>query len=124
MVARALPTLNPPAPGVLFIENVGNLVCPALFDLGEAARVVIASVTEGADKPLKYPTMFHSASLVLLNKIDLLPHVDFDVAEFERAVRLVSPDARVLRLSATTGEGLAGWYGWLRIIRTAPASAR
>jgi len=114
MLSHALVALQPPAPGLVFIENVGNLVCPALFDLGEDARVVIASVTEGADKPLKYPNMFHSASLVVLNKLDLLPYVDFDCDAFERAVAAVSHQAQVLRLSATTGEGVPAWYGWLR----------
>jgi hydrogenase nickel incorporation protein HypB len=114
MVDTALQALDPPAPGIVFIENVGNLVCPALFDLGERERVVIASVTEGADKPLKYPTMFHSASLVILNKIDLSPYVDFDHAEFDRAISMVSHHADVLRLSARSGEGIDSWYGWLR----------
>jgi hydrogenase nickel incorporation protein HypB len=115
MIERALGPLRPPAPGVVFIENVGNLVCPALFDLGERERVVIASVPEGADKPLKYPAMFHSASLVILNKIDLAPYVDFDEAAFERAVSMVTRHASVLRLSATTGEGLGAWYEWLQV---------
>jgi hydrogenase nickel incorporation protein HypB len=114
MLATALRALDPPSPGIVFIENVGNLVCPALFDLGERERVVIASVTEGADKPLKYPTMFHSASLVILNKIDLSPYVDFDQAEFARAISMVSHHAEVLPLSATTGEGIESWYDWLR----------
>jgi hydrogenase nickel incorporation protein HypB len=115
MLRTALDALDPPAPGLVFIENVGNLVCPALFDLGERERVVIASVTEGADKPLKYATMFHSASLVILNKIDLLPYVDFDLHEFDRAISLVSHHAQTLRLSATTGDGMDGWYDWLRV---------
>jgi hydrogenase nickel incorporation protein HypB len=114
MVSTALRTLDPPSPGLVFIENVGNLVCPALFDLGERERVVIASVTEGADKPLKYSAMFHAASLVILNKIDLLPYVDFDVMQFDEAISSVSHHAEQLRLSATTGEGMDGWYNWLR----------
>ncbi|HTZ45744.1 MAG TPA: hydrogenase nickel incorporation protein HypB [Jatrophihabitans sp.] len=114
MLADALSTLDPPAPGLVLVENVGNLVCPALFDLGERERVVIASVTEGADKPLKYPQMFHSASLVVLNKIDLLPYLDFDTDSFLRSVKLISHHAEVLLLSATTGEGLPEWYAWLR----------
>jgi len=123
MIERALGPLCPPAPGVVFIENVGNLVCPGLFDLGERERVVITSVTEGADKPLKYPAMFHSASLVILNKIDLAPYVDFDDAAFARAVSMVSHHAQVLRLSATTGAGLAAWYEWLQIrVKTQPIS--
>jgi hydrogenase nickel incorporation protein HypB len=92
---------------------VGNLVCPALFDLGERARVVVASVTEGDDKPLKYPHMFRAADLVLLNKIDLLPHVRFDLAQFEWHASRVNPSARVLPVSATRGDGLDAWYWWI-----------
>jgi hydrogenase nickel incorporation protein HypB len=95
------------------IENVGNLVCPAMFDLGERAKVVIASVTEGDDKPLKYPHMFKAAGLVVLNKIDLLPYVPFDADQFERNVRQVNPHVTCLRLSAMTGIGLTQWYNWL-----------
>jgi hydrogenase nickel incorporation protein HypB len=94
-------------------ENVGNLVCPALFDLGEQARVVIASVTEGADKPLKYPHIFQSADLLLLNKIDLLPYVDFDVEMFAEHARRVNPGVAILHVSATRGDGLDGWTQWL-----------
>nr|WP_211241341.1 hydrogenase nickel incorporation protein HypB [Pseudonocardia spinosispora] len=114
MVDRGLRALNPPEGSVVFIENVGNLVCPALFDLGEAAKVVITSTTEGADKPLKYPQMFAAADLVLLNKIDLLPHLRFDVAECLAAIHRVNPRTEVLQLSATTGAGLPAWYAWLR----------
>jgi hydrogenase nickel incorporation protein HypB len=96
------------------IENVGNLVCPALFDLGEQARVVILSVTEGEDKPLKYPHMFQSAHLVLLNKIDLLPYLSFDMDQCLGYVRMVNPRAQVLQISAQTGEGLAAWYHWIQ----------
>jgi len=96
------------------IENVGNLVCPALFDLGEAAKVVLASVTEGADKPLKYPHMFRQADLVLLNKTDLLPYVDFDVRQYMSDLRRAAPDAMLLQASVTTGDGMQGWYDWLR----------
>ncbi|WP_067456190.1 hydrogenase nickel incorporation protein HypB [Actinomadura macra] len=113
MVARALPELDPPDGSTVFIENVGNLVCPALFDLGERARVVLMSVTEGADKPLKYPHMFRGADVVLLNKIDLLPYVDFDMDACRAAVLRLSPGARVLPISATRGDGLDGWYSWL-----------
>jgi hydrogenase nickel incorporation protein HypB len=120
MVARSLRTLDPPAGSIVVIENVGNLVCPALFDLGEAARVVLASVTEGADKPLKYPHMFRQADLVLLNKTDLLPYVDFDVARYSFDLRRVAPDAALLQLSATTGDGTTAWYDWLRR-RTLPS---
>jgi hydrogenase nickel incorporation protein HypB len=103
------------------VENVGNLVCPALFDLGESARVVIMSVTEGADKPLKYPHMFRTADLMLVNKVDLLPHVDFDVARCVGCARRARADVEVLEVSATRGDGLAGWYAWLRQRRAAGA---
>ena len=114
MVAQALNVLDPRPGSVLVIENVGNLVCPALFDLGEQARVVIASVTEGADKPLKYPQMFRAADLVLLSKVDLLPYLDFDTARYAADLRSVSPRAEILPVSATTGEGISAWYDWLR----------
>jgi hydrogenase nickel incorporation protein HypB len=116
MVARALRRLDPAAGSLLFIENVGNLVCPALFALGERARVVIASVTEGDDKPLKYPHMFRAADLVVLNKLDLLPYVDFDPDRFFDCARAISPRVEVVRLSATRGEGLVRWYDWLRAL--------
>jgi hydrogenase nickel incorporation protein HypB len=96
------------------IENVGNLVCPAAFDLGEAHKVVILSVTEGEDKPIKYPDMFHAASLMLLNKIDLLPHLNFDVAAAVAYARRVNPRIRVIELSATSGEGMDEWLDFLR----------
>ncbi|WYW19394.1 hydrogenase nickel incorporation protein HypB [Amycolatopsis coloradensis] len=114
MLAKALRTLDPPNRSTVFIENVGNLVCPALFDLGEGTRTVIMSVTEGADKPGKYPHMFRTADVVLLNKIDLLPYVDFDVDMFLTALTQVNPRSRVLQMSATGGEGMDDWYGWLR----------
>jgi hydrogenase nickel incorporation protein HypB len=102
------------------IENVGNLVCPALFDLGEAAKVVISSVTEGADKPAKYPNMFRQADLVLVNKTDLLPYVDFDVKAHAADLRRVSPTSLMLQVSASTGEGMQAWYDWLRRRTLAP----
>jgi hydrogenase nickel incorporation protein HypB len=114
MVARGLRSLDPPTGSIVIIENVGNLVCPALFDLGEVAKVVLASVTEGADKPLKYPRMFRQADLVLLNKTDLLPYVDFNLNQYMADLRRASPDALLLQLSATTGDGVEGWYDWLR----------
>ena len=101
------------APSLLFIENVGNLVCPALWDLGERAKVAILSVTEGEDKPLKYPDMFAAARLMILNKIDLLPHVQFDVARCIELARRVNPSIEVLQVSATTGAGLDDWLHWL-----------
>ena len=100
--------------GLLLIENVGNLVCPAAFDLGEAHKVVVLSVTEGEDKPVKYPDMFAAADVLLLNKIDLLPHVDFDVAQALAYAHRVNPGIRVFQLSARSGEGLSDWLDWLR----------
>ena len=114
MVARGLAELRPGAGAVVIIENVGNLVCPAMFDLGERAKVVILSVPEGEDKPLKYPHMFRAADMMVLNKIDLLPYVDFDVDRAIANAHEVNPDLKILRLSARTGEGLAAWYAWLR----------
>lgn len=114
MVGHAVEALAPGAPGVLFIENVGNLVCPAAFDLGEAHKVVILSVTEGEDKPLKYPDMFHASDLMIVNKTDLLPHVDFDAGRCIEYARRIKPDIEVLQLSATTGDGLDAWIEWIR----------
>lgn len=114
MVWQGLQHLRPEFRSVVFIENVGNLVCPALFDLGEAGRVVLFSVTEGEDKPEKYPHMFRSADLVLLTKTDLLPYLDFDVARSEAAIRSVNPDAPILHVSARSGEGMAAWLDWIR----------
>jgi hydrogenase nickel incorporation protein HypB len=114
MVGHALEHLEPADDSVVMIENVGNLVCPAAFDLGEAHKVVVLSVTEGEDKPLKYPDMFAAASLMILNKCDLLPHLEFDAVLCEANARRVNPSIEVLRLSATTGEGLAGWLAWVR----------
>jgi hydrogenase nickel incorporation protein HypB len=113
MVRRALETLDPEPGTLLFIENVGNLVCPALFDLGERNMVVVISVTEGADKPLKYPHMFAAAELVLINKIDLLPYVDFDLDVCAANARSINPHLKVLPVSATTGEGIESWYQWI-----------
>ena len=114
MLARGLQQLDPPRGSVVMIENVGNLVCPALFDLGEHAKVVILSVTEGEDKPVKYPHMFRASRLMLLNKIDLLPHLRFDVERCIAYARQVNPDIEVHRVSAETGEGMSAWYAWLR----------
>jgi len=113
MVERSLRELAPSPGSVVVIENVGNLVCPALFRLGERRRVVVLSVTEGDDKPLKYPHMFRAADLVLISKMDLAPHVDFDVASAASNARLVNPGVAVLRLSAKTGSGLRDWTSWL-----------
>jgi hydrogenase nickel incorporation protein HypB len=114
MIHRALKPLNPPAHSLLFIENVGNLVCPALFDLGEAVRVAIISVTEGDDKPLKYPDIFHSAQVVVVNKIDLLPYVPFSLDALRQNLSRVSHNPHVICLSAYTGQGVEEWYQWLR----------
>ena len=114
MVARGLAELKPALGSVVMIENVGNLICPAMFDLGERAKVVILSVTEGEDKPLKYPHMFRAAEIMILNKTDLLPHVDFDVSRAVAHAREVNPDIRVFQVSARSGDGLEAWYGWLR----------
>lgn len=118
MTRGALDLLDPGPGTVLFIENVGNLVCPALFDLGEYGKVVVISVTEGADKPLKYPHMFSVASLVLVNKIDLLPYVDFDLDRFSGYARQVNPAVEILAVSATTGAGVTQWYDWLSARRS------
>jgi len=120
MVAEGLLALDPPSGSVVMIENVGNLVCPALFDLGEQARVVLASVTEGDDKPLKYPHIFRRADLVLVSKTDLLPYVDFDSKRHAADVRRASPGALMLQLSAATGSGMQEWYDWLRRRTPAP----
>ena len=123
MVARALTALRPETGGVLFIENVGNLVCPALFDLGEHRKVVVISVTEGDDKALKYPHMFAAADLVLINKVDLLPYVDFDPDRLADDARRLNPGVEVLTVSARTGQNLDAWLGWLRrpvVARPAP----
>jgi hydrogenase nickel incorporation protein HypB len=114
MIRRGLDSLKPAFGSLLMIENVGNLVCPALFDLGERAKVVVLSVTEGDDKPLKYPHMFRAAELMIVSKIDLAPHVDFDIDRCEAMAREVNPQIKSIRLSARTGEGLADWYEWLR----------
>lgn len=117
MIGHAIDDLQPLAESILFIENVGNLVCPAAFDLGETAKVVILSVTEGEDKPLKYPDMFHAANLMILNKTDLLPYVDFDVDACCEFARRINPDIKILQLSATTGDGMDGWISWIRANR-------
>ncbi|WP_029111084.1 hydrogenase nickel incorporation protein HypB [Mycobacterium sp. URHD0025] len=114
MIHRALHALGPESESLLLIENVGNLVCPALFDLGEHSKVVVISVTEGQDKPLKYPHMFAAAGLVVINKMDLVPYVTFDLETFMGNVRLVNPGVRVLPVSATRGDGVEAWYDWIR----------
>jgi hydrogenase nickel incorporation protein HypB len=113
MVGHALETFDLSGLDAVLIENVGNLVCPATFDLGEHHKVVVLSVTEGEDKPLKYPAIFHHAGLMLLNKIDLLPHLDFDVEQCKAFARQVNPQIRILEVSAKTGQGMDAWYAWL-----------
>jgi len=123
MVGHGVERLDPDPGAVLFIENVGNLVCPAAFDLGEAHKVVMLSVTEGDDKPLKYPDMFHAADLMVLTKIDLLPYVPFDVDRCVEFARRVNPAIEVIHLSATSGEGLDAWYRWIDRRRATVAGA-
>ena len=117
MVAQALGRLDLSGGSVLMVENVGNLVCPAAFDLGEAHKVVILSVTEGEDKPLKYPDMFAAADVMLLNKVDLLPHLAFDADKAVAFARRINPRLTVFRVSATTGEGFDDWLGWIDAAR-------
>jgi hydrogenase nickel incorporation protein HypB len=114
MVNRALQGLDLPPLDLVIIENVGNLVCPAEFDVGEHAKAMVYSVTEGEDKPLKYPVMFRSVDVVLLNKIDLVPHLDADVDTYIAHVRQVNPAATILPVSARTGEGMGAWFEWIR----------
>ena len=114
MVGEAYRRLPPLENGLLFIENVGNLVCPAAFDLGEACKIVVFSTAEGEDKPLKYPDMFAASSLMLINKIDLAPVLDFDLARTVEYARRINPGIEVLTVSARTGEGFAGFYAWIR----------
>ncbi len=121
MVEHAVSHLEPTEESVLFIENVGNLVCPAEFDLGEAHKVAILSVTEGEDKPLKYPDMFRAADVMLINKVDLLAYVRFDIDKCEEYARRVNPKIRIIRTSATTGTGLDIWVKWLSVERALAA---
>jgi hydrogenase nickel incorporation protein HypB len=120
MVNRALPGLDLPSLDLVIVENVGNLVCPAEFDVGEHAKAMVYSVTEGEDKPLKYPVMFRSVDVVLLNKIDLVPHLDVDVDTYVAHVREVNAAATILPVSARTGAGMGAWFGWLRRFAEGP----
>lgn len=113
MIERALEGWSLHDLDLLFIENVGNLVCPSSYDLGEAAKIVLLSVTEGEDKPLKYPSIFFKSSLVILTKLDLLPHVPFDLAAAEENARRTHPDVEMVKLSSLTGQGMGDWLGWL-----------
>ena len=118
MTGHAFEQLRPAFGSVLFIENVGDLVCPAMFDLGEEHRVVLLSVTEGEDKPLKYPDMIRSSHLLLITKVDLLPHLDFDMDALTSNARKINPGIKILKVSAKTGEGMDGWTGFIRAART------
>ncbi len=117
MIDRHLNEIGFRGPGILFIENVGNLVCPSSYDLGEAAKIVLLSVTEGEDKPLKYPGIFHRASLMLLTKTDLLPHVEFDPALAHENAKKIHPEIEFIALSARTGENFPQWMNWLSALR-------
>ena len=121
MVLHAVQGMKLQPDSVLFIENVGNLVCPAMFDLGEKERAVVISVTEGEDKPLKYPDMFHSSTLCIINKTDLLPYVKFDVEKAKEYARKVNPSLEIIELSCTSGEGMHLWYDWLKSKVLTPA---
>jgi hydrogenase nickel incorporation protein HypB len=114
MIYKAVKELNPKENSVLMIENVGNLVCPSMFYLGEDKRVVIISITEGEDKPIKYPDMFHTDDICLINKIDLLPYLNFDVEKLKDYAQQVNPQLTFFEVSATTGQGMNAWYDWLK----------
>ena len=114
MILHAIEKLKPEQNSMLFIENVGNLVCPSMFDLGEKWRVVIMSVTEGDDKPVKYPDMFHTSQVCIINKMDLLPYVDFDIEKAKDYARKVNPEIIFLEVSATKGDGMEDWIRWIR----------
>ena len=120
MISHALQGMKPKANSVMFIENVGNLVCPAMFDLGEKERVVIISTTEGDDKPLKYPDMFFSSTVCIVNKIDLLPYVPFSVEKVKENALKINRNLHIIEVSCTSGEGLADWYNWLKSKVLAP----
>jgi hydrogenase nickel incorporation protein HypB len=113
MVAEVLPELDLADADIVFIENVGNLICPSTYDLGEDGKVVLLSTTEGDDKPMKYPTIFHESRLAILNKIDLLPHLDYDVDRAAREIEVLNPDCELIKVSARTGEGIDVWIEWI-----------
>ena len=114
MIYDAIKQLAPKDNSVLMIENVGNLVCPSMFDLGEKNRIVIISTTEGEDKPLKYPDMFHTSDICIINKIDLLPYLNFDIEKLKSSALQVNPKLQFFEVSATTGQGMEKWYEWLK----------
>ena len=113
MINRSIKKLNPEYGSLLFIENVGNLVCPSMFDLGETGRVVIMSVTEGEDKPLKYPNMFETSQVCIINKIDLLPYLEYDLEKAKGYAKQVNPELQFFEVSATKGQGMEDWIKWL-----------
>ena len=113
MVAEAMSKLDISSADLVFIENVGNLICPSTYDLGEDAKVVLLATTEGDDKPMKYPAIFHEATLAVLNKIDLLPHLKYDVAKVEKEIEVLNPKCEILRISALEGEGMDRWLDWI-----------
>ena len=113
MVAGVLGELDLESADLVFIENVGNLICPSTYDLGEDAKVVLLATTEGDDKPMKYPAIFHEATLAIVNKIDLLPHLAYDVAKVEKEIEVLNPGCEILKLSALEGEGMDAWLGWI-----------
>ena len=117
MVGHALEHLTIQDNSYVFIENVGNLICPALFDLGEHAKVVLISTTEGEDKPLKYPDMFYGADLVIITKTDLLPYLKFDINECEANIKKINPRSKIIQLSSTNGDGFAEWINWLIVAK-------
>ncbi len=117
MINTALKKLDASDNSLLIIENVGNLICPSLFNLGESFRIVVISVTEGDDKPIKYPNMFHTADVCLINKLDLLPYVDFSIEKAKEYALRVNPNLKFFELSAKTGEGMDEWYKWIRILK-------
>lgn len=113
MVAQAVGELDIGSADLVFIENVGNLICPSTYDLGEDAKVVLLATTEGDDKPMKYPAIFHEATLAIVNKIDLLPHLSYDVAKVEKEIEVLNPECEIIRLSALEGEGMGLWLDWI-----------
>jgi hydrogenase nickel incorporation protein HypB len=113
MVSAVLPELDLASADLVFIENVGNLICPSTYDLGEDAKVVVLATTEGDDKPMKYPAIFHEATVAALNKIDLLPHLSYDLAKVEKEIAVLNPDCLVLRISALRGDGMDAWVDWI-----------
>lgn len=121
MITRVMLRMNLESFDLVVIENVGNLVCPAAFDLGEDLKVVVISTTEGEDKPLKYPAMFRRASVMVINKIDLLPYTDFSVERVREYALRINPDLRIFELSCRTGEGLESWFGWIRSLAKQPS---